>query len=148
MYASPSELNVHADSLGPEHLDEYRSVAMHLNFRRVCGGTEFGPFYKRVEFMDREQIEQVSKALGDQTRLMIFEAIAAREQMNCGEIVALRGVTPATVSHHLKTLVDAGLIESRREGQFVYSKAVPETVKEYVRSLGALVRKKKSAKSR
>jgi len=98
--------------------------------------------------MDREQIERISKALGDQTRLMIFEAIASREQMNCGEIVALRGVTPATVSHHLKTLADAGLIESRREGQFVYSKAVPETMEEYVRSLGAIVRKKSPGKSR
>ena len=94
--------------------------------------------------MDREQIERISKALGDQTRLMIFEAIASREQMNCGEIVALRGVTPATVSHHLKTLADAGLIESRREGQFVYSKAVPETMEKYVRSLGAIVKRKRA----
>ena len=98
--------------------------------------------------MDREQIERISKALGDQTRLMIFEAIASRKQMNCGEIVALHGVTPATVSHHLKTLADAGLIECRREGQFVYNKAVPETMEEYIRSLGAIVRKKRSGKSR
>src|SRR5690349_4123238 len=96
--------------------------------------------------MDHEQIERISKALGDQTRLMIFEAIASRGQMNCGEIVALRGVTPATVSHHLKTLADAGLVECRREGQFVYNKAVPETMEEYIRSLAALVRKKKSRK--
>jgi ArsR family transcriptional regulator, arsenate/arsenite/antimonite-responsive transcriptional repressor len=98
--------------------------------------------------MDREQIERISKALGDQTRLMIFEAIASREQMNCGEIVALRGVTPATVSHHLKILADAGLIESRRDGQFVYSNVVPETMEEYVRSLGAIVLKKKLGNSR
>ena len=96
--------------------------------------------------MDREQIERISKALGDQTRLMIYEAIAGCKEMNCGEIVSLRGVTPATVSHHLKTLTDAGLIESRREGQFVYNKAIPETMEEYVRSLAGIVRKKKSAK--
>jgi len=95
--------------------------------------------------MDRSQIERVSKALGDQTRLMIFEAIAARDQMNCSELVSMRGVTPATVSHHLKTLADAGLIECRREGQFVYNKALPETMNEYVRSLAGIVRKKKPA---
>jgi len=94
--------------------------------------------------MDREQIERISKALGDQTRLMIYEAIAACDQMNCSDIASLQGVTPATVSHHLKTLADAGLIDSRREGQFIYNKAVPETMEEYVRSLSAIVRRKKT----
>ena len=56
--------------------------------------------------MDREQIERISKALGDQTRLMIYEAIAACDQINCSEIVSLRGITAATVSHHLRTLAD------------------------------------------
>lgn len=94
--------------------------------------------------MDRAQIERISKALGDQTRLMIYEAIAECDQMNCRDIASLQGVTPATVSHHLKTLADAGLIDSRREGQFIYNKAVPETMEEYVRSLCAIVRRKKT----
>jgi ArsR family transcriptional regulator len=93
--------------------------------------------------MDREQIERISKALGDQTRLMIYEAIAACDQMNCSNIASLRGVTPATVSHHLKTLSDAGLIECRRDGQFIYNKAVPATMEEYVKSLARLVRRPK-----
>jgi ArsR family transcriptional regulator, arsenate/arsenite/antimonite-responsive transcriptional repressor len=92
---------------------------------------------------DREQIERISKALADQTRLMIYEAIAACDQMNCSEIVSLQGITAATVSHHLKTLADAGLIECRREGQFIYNKAVPETVDQYVRSLAAIARRRK-----
>jgi ArsR family transcriptional regulator len=93
--------------------------------------------------MDREQIERVSKALGDQTRLMIYEAIASSKQMNCSEIASLQGVTQATVSHHLKTLADARLIECRREGQFIYNQAVPATMEDYVRSLAAIVRGKK-----
>jgi len=52
--------------------------------------------------MDRSQIEKVSKALADQTRLRIFEAISAKGQMNCGEIVSMRGVTAATVSQPFK----------------------------------------------
>jgi len=90
--------------------------------------------------MERAQIERVSKALADETRLIIFEAIAKRGQMNCSEIVSLQGVTPATVSHHLKVLADAQLIECRRKGQFVYSKAVPGTMEEYTRSLTSIVR--------
>jgi ArsR family transcriptional regulator len=93
--------------------------------------------------MDRDRIEQISKALGDETRLRIFEAINSREEMTCGEIVSLRDVTPATVSHHLRILLDAGLIETRREGQFVYSRANPETIDEYTRALSALTRKRK-----
>jgi DNA-binding transcriptional ArsR family regulator len=93
--------------------------------------------------MDRAQIEKVSKALGDETRLRIFEAISSCNEMNCGEIVSMRGVTPATVSHHLKILAEAGLIECRREGQFVYNKAVPETLQQYSQSLIALTRRKK-----
>ena len=93
--------------------------------------------------MDRSQIEKISKALADQTRLRIFEAIALRGHMNCGEIVSMRDVTPATVSHHLKVLSEAGLIACRREGQFVYSEPVPETLKDFTRTLARMARSKK-----
>jgi DNA-binding transcriptional ArsR family regulator len=93
--------------------------------------------------MNRSQIEKISKALADKTRLMIFEAISKKRQMNCGEIVSLRGVTPATVSHHLKILNEAGLIECRREGQFVYSQNVPQTLAAYTRALTRLADGKK-----
>lgn len=94
--------------------------------------------------MNRSQIEKISKALGDETRLRIFEAISRSKQMNCGEIVSMRGVTPATVSHHLKILSEAGLITCRRNGQFVYSEAVPETIREFTRTLARMAQNKKS----
>ena len=93
--------------------------------------------------MDRKKIERISKALADETRLRIFEAISSCEQMNCTELVAMRDVTPATISHHLKILAEAGLIESRREGQFVYNKANPAALEEYASELSALAAKKK-----
>ena len=98
--------------------------------------------------MDRHQIEKVSKALGDETRLRIFEAISRSWQMNCGEIVSMRGVTRATVSHHLKILSEAGLIRCRRDGQFVYSEAIPKTVEEYVRALAKIARSKRTLRRR
>ncbi|MGA7916579.1 MAG: metalloregulator ArsR/SmtB family transcription factor [Candidatus Acidiferrales bacterium] len=98
--------------------------------------------------MKRADIEKVSKALADATRLMIFEAIAARKQMNCSDIASLQGVTPATVSHHLKTLHDAGLIACRRNGQFIYSTTVPATLKAYTTSLSKLGRGKRKTKTR
>ncbi|HEY4050538.1 MAG TPA: metalloregulator ArsR/SmtB family transcription factor [Acidobacteriaceae bacterium] len=98
--------------------------------------------------MDLSQIEKISKALADQTRLMIFEAISCQKHMNCSQIVSLQGVTPATVSHHLKILVEAGLAESHREGQFVYNKAVPGKIEEYTRALTSIARGKRTAKQR
>jgi ArsR family transcriptional regulator len=90
--------------------------------------------------MDRSEVEKISKALADKTRLRIFEAISATNHMNCGQIVSMRGVSPATVSHHLKILSEAGLITCRRKGQFVYNQAVPETIAAYTRALAKIAR--------
>ena len=98
--------------------------------------------------MDRAEIEKISKALADETRIRIFETISATGHLNCGEIVSMRGLTPATVSHHLKILSDAGLIACRREGQFVYSEAVPETIAAYSRALAKIANGKKTARRR
>ena len=97
--------------------------------------------------VDRAQIEKISKALADETRLVIFEAIASRAQMNCGEIVSMRGVTPATVSHHLKILQEAGLIACERDGQFVHSRAVPKTLRDYTQALNKIARAKRARSS-
>ena len=96
--------------------------------------------------MERTRIEKISKALADATRLKIFEAISAKKEMVCGELVALRGVTPATISHHLKVLSDAGLIVCRRRGQFVHNHVVPETIAEYSRALARLAGGKKATR--
>jgi ArsR family transcriptional regulator, arsenate/arsenite/antimonite-responsive transcriptional repressor len=100
--------------------------------------------YTVGERMNRSQVEKISKALADRTRLRIFEAISRREdQMTCGDIVSMRGVSAATVSHHLKVLSDAGLIRCQREGQFVYSQALPQALEDYARALLTLARTKK-----
>ena len=88
--------------------------------------------------MTRSEVEKISKALADKTRLRIFEAVSATSHMTCGEIVSMRGVTPATVSHHLKVLSEAKLIICRRDGQFVYSHAVPETIAAYTGALAKI----------
>jgi ArsR family transcriptional regulator, arsenate/arsenite/antimonite-responsive transcriptional repressor len=93
--------------------------------------------------MKHSEIEKISKALADATRLKIFEAVSARHHMTCGEIVSMRGVTPATVSHHLKILSQARLISCRRDGQFVYSEAVPGTIAAYTLALAKIARGKK-----
>ena len=98
--------------------------------------------------MDRSDIAKISKALADATRLKIFEAISAGDHMTCGELVSMRGVTPATVSHHLRILRDARLITCRRQGQFVCSEVVPETIAGYTRAVLKIGQGKKTKRRR
>jgi ArsR family transcriptional regulator len=90
--------------------------------------------------MDTAEIAKISKALADPTRLQIYEEISANPEMFCGEIIERYDLSPGTVSHHLKILMEAGLIECRREGQFVHNRAIPETIREYTQALRGLTR--------
>jgi DNA-binding transcriptional ArsR family regulator len=85
--------------------------------------------------MNTKQIENISKALADETRLWIFGAITAKDNITCSDLASLRGVTPATISHHLSILKQAHLIECRKEGQFVHSRAIAETIAQYAATL-------------
>ena len=93
--------------------------------------------------MNLTQIEKISKALADQTRLKIYEHIASHEGVNCCALVEMRGVTPATVSHHLKILSDAGLVECKREGQYVRSKVKTDVLEEFTKAVTALAHKRR-----
>jgi ArsR family transcriptional regulator len=103
--------------------------------------------------MDQKDLARVSRALSDPTRLRIFEGLSPDKEMFCGQVVERCGLTPGTISHHLKILADADLIETRREGQFIYMRSRPETIREYGRALAKMAgktvtRKRKAASSR
>lgn len=67
----------------------------------------------------KRQMILISKALSDPRRLGILERIAGQQSMKCSALLDAVPITPATMSHHLKELEAAGLIENRREGKFV-----------------------------
>ena len=98
--------------------------------------------------MDAKKIERISKALGDETRLRIYEMIASQKNLTCSDLVTMQGVTPATISHHLKILTDAELIECRKEGQFVHSRTVRKTIADYTASLARISNGNRAARSR
>ena len=85
--------------------------------------------------MQPKQIAKVAKALSDETRLKIFQQIASQDELNCGDICETQVVGHATVSHHLRVLTEANLIEARRQGQFIYYKVVPKTLDEFAKSV-------------
>jgi ArsR family transcriptional regulator len=65
-----------------------------------------------------KQIEKISKALGDSNRLKILHYLSGKG--GCGECSALQDVidlAQPSISHHVKILVESGLIEGEKEGR-------------------------------
>lgn len=76
--------------------------------------------------------------LSDPTRLRLLSLIAAAgEACAACDLVEPLGVSQPTVSHHLKALREAGLVESEKRGRWVYYLPVPERLEILSRALGA-----------
>jgi ArsR family transcriptional regulator, arsenate/arsenite/antimonite-responsive transcriptional repressor len=74
----------------------------------------------------------IAKALADPQRFRIFSRIAsATGEVPCKALVEECGVSAATISHHLKELANAELIESRREGQCAHLSVRRSTIEAY-----------------
>jgi ArsR family transcriptional regulator, arsenate/arsenite/antimonite-responsive transcriptional repressor len=76
---------------------------------------------------------EIARALGDAVRFSIYRHIVEMEEVRCGDICVNSPVRASTVSHHLRMLAEAGLIESRREGQGVYYRWVPSKLDAYLK---------------
>ena len=82
------------------------------------------------------QFERIAKALSDPRRFAVLEQIASAERdcpysMLCQQFP----VSKATISHHLKELVQAGLVESEKDGQYVHTRVRPGVVEAYAAEL-------------
>lgn len=94
--------------------------------------------------IDELRAVQIARAFGDHTRFLIYKHIAELKEMRCQDICLGTSVRASTVSHHLKVLSGSGLIESRREGQGVYYRAVSNVLRAYVNYLRTLERKRQA----
>ena len=77
-----------------------------------------------------ETLAHVFKALGDPTRVRLLSLIAATdggEACVCN-LTAPVGLSQPTVSHHLKLLVDAGLVSRDQRGKWAYYRVIDETM--------------------
>jgi ArsR family transcriptional regulator len=72
---------------------------------------------------------QVFKTLGDPARIKVINLLALRSEPICAcEFIPALGLTQATVSHHLKKLTDAGLLEREQRGKWAYFSLRPEAL--------------------
>ena len=85
--------------------------------------------------IDDERFGRMAKALADPRRFQILEAIAAQREVACQKLCEEFPVAQPTMSHHLKELVSAGLIEPWREGQYVFYRFRPDAMREYMAAL-------------
>jgi ArsR family transcriptional regulator len=87
---------------------------------------------------DAEELASVFKALADPVRLRVLSFIAAQsdgEACVC-HVIGPVGVSQPTVSHHLKVLHDAGLLEREKRGAWVYYRVVPDRLEAIRGALG------------
>ncbi len=82
-----------------------------------------------------EHCAALFKALSDPTRLRILQAISRMSELCECSIVPASGLSQPTISYHLKTLREAGLIRSERRGQWVYHTINQKAVLGAVRDL-------------
>ncbi len=80
---------------------------------------------------EAERLARMFKALGDPIRLRLLSMVASHEG-GAACVCELTGggftVTGPTISHHLKVLREAGLIEGERRGTWIYYRALPEAL--------------------
>jgi ArsR family transcriptional regulator len=87
--------------------------------------------YPDVERVEAERMAAIAKALGDPIRLQLVDVLRKHAGKVCVcELVPLFDVSQPTLSHHLKVLREAGIVDSERRGLWAYYYVIPEAVKE------------------
>jgi ArsR family transcriptional regulator len=87
--------------------------------------------YPDVERREAERMAEVAKALGDPIRLQLVDVLRKHAGKVCVcELVPLFDVGQPTLSHHLRKLRDAGLVDSERQGLWAFYYVVPDALEE------------------
>jgi ArsR family transcriptional regulator, arsenate/arsenite/antimonite-responsive transcriptional repressor len=100
--------------------------------QQICCGSDAPPLPATAanELADR------FRALADPTRVAIVNRLSGADELCVCDLTAAFDLSQPTISHHLKVLREAGLVESSRRGTWAYYRLVPETVEALRGTLG------------
>jgi ArsR family transcriptional regulator len=104
---------------GPQ-FDTYRTVSTSTHSRRQLSADQFA---------------RISKALADPRRMELLEAMARHTESPCVDLRKDCPLSKATVSHHVKELVRAGLIDAHRDGQYLRCHVRQDVLDSYTQEL-------------
>jgi len=92
--------------------------------------------------MEIKELEKILKALGDINRLRILgDMAAAGGSIQCAQIMHVTQLAQPSVSHHIKSLTEAGLIIPEKDGRHYSYLLNKELIKEFIGQLDELVGK-------
>ena len=91
--------------------------------------------------MNAEEMSRAFKALGDESRLKMVKMIAAAEDICACHLLDEFDFSQPTLSHHIKILCAAGLIECRKEGKWMHYSLNPDCVIDMCALLSELLEK-------
>ena len=99
----------------------------------ICCGPETEPLTPA----ERDELAARFKALADPTRVAIVNRLSVADEVCVCNLTEAFDLSQPTISHHLKILRDAGLVESSRRGTWAYYRVVPEAIAALRGALGA-----------
>ncbi len=99
----------------------------------ICCGPETEPLTPP----ERDELAARFKALADPTRVAIVNRLSVADEGCVCNLTETFDLSQPTISHHLKILRDAGLVESSRRGTWAYYRVVPEAIAALRGALGA-----------
>jgi DNA-binding transcriptional ArsR family regulator len=82
--------------------------------------------------LTERQFELVAKALADPRRMALLESVACCSgECSCQSLVDRFPVSKGTISHHMKELIQAGLVTTRKEGSYRFYDVQREVLASY-----------------
>ena len=81
---------------------------------------------------------KIFKALGDPTRFKVVQMLMHRDELGCGELQSIFGLSAPAMSHHTRVLQECGLLVVRKEGAFHFFRLRREQIRHFASGMLAV----------